>query len=78
MASSCDVAIVGGGRHYDLAPRHGVSFQAAPTSWTQYEIDIESFEDHGEMTVDDATPATLAMLEMCIDANAQGLSDQWT
>lgn len=41
--------------------------------WTQIEIDIGTFEDQGEVTVDDAFPASLAVLQLCIDAYLEGL-----
>jgi len=41
--------------------------------WTQIEIDIGTFEDQGEVTVDDAFPAYLAVLQLCIDAYLEGL-----
>ena len=41
--------------------------------WTQIEIDIGSFDEHGEVSVDDVTPGTLMILQMCIDAYAGGL-----
>jgi hypothetical protein len=41
--------------------------------WTQVEIDIGSFEDHGEVSVDDVTPGSLLLLQMCIDAYTEGL-----
>ncbi|MCE0768115.1 hypothetical protein LWC35_35255 [Pseudonocardia kujensis] len=41
--------------------------------WTQIEIDIGTFEDHGDMTADDATPVSLYVLQLCIDAYREGL-----
>jgi len=41
--------------------------------WTQIEIDIGSFEEHGEVSVDDVAPGSLLLLQMCIDAYAEGL-----
>ena len=43
--------------------------------WTQIEIDIGTFEAQGEVTVDDAFPAYLAVLKLCIDAYLEGLPD---
>ena len=42
--------------------------------WVQYEIDIGTFAEHGTVSVDDVSPGPLILLEMCIDAYAQGLS----
>ena len=41
--------------------------------WIQMEIDIGSFEEHGEVSVDNVVPAQLLLLQMCIDAYADGL-----
>lgn len=46
------------------------------TFWTQVEMDIGTFEDHGEIDIDDITPASIAMLGMCIDAYIDGLNEQ--
>lgn len=36
--------------------------------WTSIEKDIGSFEDFGDVDVDEVTPLSLAVLQMCIDA----------
>jgi hypothetical protein len=41
--------------------------------WTQIEINIGTFEEHCDVSVDDVTPGTLLLLQMCIDAYGQGL-----
>jgi hypothetical protein len=41
--------------------------------WTQIKIDIGGFEEHGEVSVDDVTPGTILLLQMCVDAYGQGL-----
>ncbi|MBL0003080.1 MAG: hypothetical protein IPP00_03525 [Actinomycetales bacterium] len=41
--------------------------------WTQVEIDIGTFAEHGDVTVDEATPLSLAVLQLAIDAYVQGL-----
>ena len=41
--------------------------------WTQIEIDIGSFDEHGNISVDDVTPGSLLLLQMCIDAYVDGL-----
>lgn len=41
--------------------------------WTQIEIDIGTFEDRPDVTVDDVVPGTLLVLQMCIEAYAAGL-----
>ena len=41
--------------------------------WTQYEIDIGSFEQHGDVSVDDVAAGPLILLQMCIDAYGKGL-----
>lgn len=43
--------------------------------WTQYEIDIGSFEERGDVSVDDVAAGTLIFLEMCIDAYSKGLPE---
>lgn len=43
--------------------------------WTQVEIDIGSFEHLGEVSVDDAVPALLMVLQLCLDAYVAGLKD---
>ncbi|WP_420115966.1 hypothetical protein [Micromonospora sp.] len=44
--------------------------------WTQIEIDIGTFEERGDVSVDDVTPGTILMLQMCIDAYVEGLEDE--
>lgn len=41
--------------------------------WTQIEIDIGSFEEHGQVTVDDVQSLNLLLLDMCISAYRDGL-----
>jgi len=41
--------------------------------WTSIEKDIGSFEDFGDVDVDEVTPLSLAVLQMCIDAYVAGL-----
>lgn len=48
-------------------------FRSISRFWTQIEIDIGTFEDHGDVTVDDAVPAYVAVLQLCIDAYLDGL-----
>ena len=43
--------------------------------WTQIEIDIGTFDEHGDITADEAAPLSLVLLQMAIDAYAQGLED---
>ena len=43
--------------------------------WTQIEIDVGSFEEHGNVSVDDVTPGSILLLQMCIDAYVDGLRD---
>jgi hypothetical protein len=43
--------------------------------WTQIEISIGTFEDHGDVTVDDVTPGTHLLLRLCLDAYVDGLPD---
>jgi hypothetical protein len=43
--------------------------------WSQVEIDIGSFQEHGDMTVEDVTPGTMLILQACIDAWVDGLPD---
>ncbi|MBK9102633.1 MAG: hypothetical protein IPM90_14325 [Austwickia sp.] len=44
--------------------------------WTQIEIDIGTFEDHGAVTVDDVTPTQLVVLQLCVDAYVDGLTQE--
>jgi hypothetical protein len=41
--------------------------------WTSMEKDIGSFEDFGDVDLDDVTPLSLHVLQMCIDAYVAGL-----
>lgn len=41
--------------------------------WTQIEISIGTFENHADITVDDVTPGTLLLLQLCLDAYVDGL-----
>lgn len=41
--------------------------------WTQMEIDIGTFENHGDVTVDDVQPLSLSLLAMFIQAYGEGL-----
>jgi hypothetical protein len=46
--------------------------------WTQIEIDIGTFEDHGDITVDDVQPLSLACLGLFIQAFGEGLTQAET
>ncbi len=41
--------------------------------WTSVEKDIGSFEEFGDVDLDEVTPVSLAVLQMCIDAHVAGL-----
>jgi len=41
--------------------------------WTSVEKDIGSFEEFGDVDLDEVTPLSLAVLQMCIDAYLAGL-----
>lgn len=41
--------------------------------WTEIEKDIGSFEEFGDLDLDEATPLSLVVLQMCIDAYIDGL-----
>jgi hypothetical protein len=41
--------------------------------WTSIEKDIGSFDDFGDVDLDEVTPLSLAVLQMCIDAYVAGL-----
>jgi hypothetical protein len=41
--------------------------------WTSIEKDIGSFEDFGDVDLDEVTPLSLHVLQMCIDAYIAGL-----
>ena len=40
--------------------------------WTDLEVSIGTFDDHGKLNVDDVTPLSLLVLQMCIDAYVDG------
>lgn len=42
--------------------------------WTSIEKDIGSFEEFGDVDLDEVTPLSLAVLQMCIDAYFAGLA----
>ena len=42
--------------------------------WTSIEKDIGSFEDFGDVDLDEVTPLSLSVLQICIDAYVGGLS----
>lgn len=44
--------------------------------WTSIEKDIGSFEEFGDVDLDEVTPLPLAVLQMCIDAHVAGLPQQ--
>lgn len=44
--------------------------------FTQVEIDIGTFQHHGDVEVNDVTPASLIFLRMCIDAYIGELPDE--
>jgi len=41
--------------------------------WTSIEKDIGSFEDFGDVDLDEVTPLSLAVLQVCVDAYVAGL-----
>lgn len=41
--------------------------------WASIEKDIGTFEDFGDVDLDEVTPLSLAVLQMCIDAHVAGL-----
>lgn len=43
--------------------------------WIQLEIDIGAFEGHGDVFADEAVPMSLYILQLCIDAYGQDLTD---
>jgi hypothetical protein len=43
--------------------------------WTQVEIDIGTFDGYGDITTDDAIPLSLHILQLCVDAYGEGLSE---
>lgn len=46
--------------------------------WTEVEKDIGTFEDHGDIDLDEVSPLSLYMLDMCIKAYVEGLVDPET
>lgn len=43
--------------------------------WTGIEKDIGSFEHLGDVDLDEVVPASLMVLQMCLDAYVEGLQD---
>jgi hypothetical protein len=43
--------------------------------WTQVDKDLGTFEEYGDIDLDEVTPLSLAILSKCIDAYAGGLPD---
>jgi hypothetical protein len=43
--------------------------------WIQVEMDIGTFEEFGDIDIDEVVPAYVAMLEVCIKAYVEGLAD---
>jgi len=41
--------------------------------WASIEKDIGSFDEFGDIDLDEVTPLSLAVLQMCIDAHVAGL-----
>jgi hypothetical protein len=44
--------------------------------WSQVEIELGSFDQHGDVEADDVTPGRLLLLQTCLDAYVEGLSDE--
>jgi len=43
--------------------------------WTGIERDIGSFDDFGDIELDEVMPLSLQVLQMCIDAHVAGLPE---
>ncbi|HEX8081085.1 MAG TPA: hypothetical protein VF557_12810 [Jatrophihabitans sp.] len=43
--------------------------------WTSIELDIGTFEDHGDVDLDEIVPLSLMALQQCIDAYVAGLDE---
>jgi len=43
--------------------------------WTQIEIEIGTFSEHGDISADEPVPISLYVLQLCVDAYGQGLGD---
>lgn len=43
--------------------------------WTSIEVDIGTFEDHGDVDLDEIVPLSLMALQQCIDAYVAGLDE---
>ncbi|MEH0929780.1 hypothetical protein [Micromonospora sp. CPCC 205558] len=43
--------------------------------WTQVEFDVGTFEEYGNVSLDDVTPGPILLLQMCVDAYVEGLED---
>jgi len=47
--------------------------KAIGRSWASVEKDVGSFEDFGEVDLDEVVPLSLMILQQCIDAYSAGL-----
>jgi hypothetical protein len=43
--------------------------------WTQVEKDVGTFDEYGDIDLDEVTPLSIALLGMCINAYGEGLGD---
>ena len=43
--------------------------------WTGIEMDVGTFDDYGDVELDEITPVSIAVLSLCIDAYAAGLEE---
>lgn len=43
--------------------------------WTQIEIDLGTFAEYGDVTVDDPVPISLHVLQLCVEAYSEGLPE---
>lgn len=44
--------------------------------WTRMEIDLGTFEQFGYVEADEVTPGRLLLLQLCLDAYAEGLQQE--
>ena len=55
------------------AHRRASDLEIHPALWTSVENDIGSFEDFGDVDLDEVIPLSLSVLQICIDAYVNGL-----
>ncbi len=67
--------------HLEFEPKMGLFVDALSILrdlnrfWTQVEIDIGTFAEYGDVSVDDPVPISIYILQLCVDAYGEGLAE---